>query len=86
LPARIPVDHGGNGHGMRKVIRRHVRHRGGGVDVAFDLNAVIAVNDGDTQQEVVTSHVEATDDTRRTRGTGPATEPDREQESPKEDR
>jgi hypothetical protein len=71
---------------MRKVIRRHIRHRSGGVDVVADINAVIAVNHGDSQHEVVSSHAEAADDVRRTGGSGPAEEPDREQDPNKEDR
>jgi hypothetical protein len=31
---------------MRRVIRKRIRHRDGGIDLAADLNAVIAVNDG----------------------------------------
>ena len=33
---------------MRRVIRRHVRRSSGGIDVALDVNAVVAVNDGST--------------------------------------
>jgi len=40
---------------MRRVIRRHIRRRTGGVDVAADVNVVIAVNRGTTQAETVQS-------------------------------
>jgi hypothetical protein len=40
---------------MRKVIRRHIRERSGGVDVAADVNAVIAVNDGSSRTQAVQS-------------------------------
>jgi hypothetical protein len=29
---------------MRRVIRRHIRRRTGGVDLAMDVNVVVAVN------------------------------------------
>jgi hypothetical protein len=32
---------------MRKVIRRHIRRRTEGMDLAADVNAVVAVNRGD---------------------------------------
>ena len=32
---------------MRRVIRRHVRRRAEGLDLAVDVNAVIAVNSGE---------------------------------------
>jgi hypothetical protein len=32
---------------MRRVIRRHIRRRPEGLDLAVDVNAVIAVNRGD---------------------------------------
>jgi hypothetical protein len=70
---------------MRRVIRRHIRRRSDGIDLAVDLNAVIAVNHGESQHEVVSSHAEASDDA-RPRGTGAADEPDRGQEPTKEDR
>jgi hypothetical protein len=69
---------------MRKVIRRHIRHRSEGLDLAVDVNAVIAVNRGDTED------TGPGDRTRNTvRSTTVATsrvEPDREDESTKEDR
>jgi hypothetical protein len=71
---------------MRRVIRRHIRHRGGGLDVAVDLNAVIAVNQGESQHEVVTSRAEASDGVARSPSTEAAGEPDRGQDPNKEDR
>jgi hypothetical protein len=40
---------------MRRVIRRHLRRRTGGLDIDADVNAVIAVNRGDGQTEAVQS-------------------------------
>jgi hypothetical protein len=40
---------------MRKVIRRQIRRRADGVDLAVDVNAVIAVNRGDGETEAVQS-------------------------------
>ena len=40
---------------MRKGIRRHVRRRTDGVDLAVDVNAVIAANRGSAQAESVQS-------------------------------
>ena len=86
MPRRFRIQVAGNADDMRRVIRRHIRHRSEGLDLAVDLNAVIAVNHGDSQNEVVSSHAEATDDVRRPGGPKPATEPDRGQEHNKEDR
>jgi hypothetical protein len=40
---------------MRKVIRRHIRRRADGVDLAVDVNAVIAVNRGTSRTDAVQS-------------------------------
>ena len=32
---------------MKKVVRRTIRRKTGGIDLAADVNAVIAVNEGD---------------------------------------
>jgi hypothetical protein len=40
---------------MRRVIRRHIRRRAGGVDLAVDVNAVIAVNRGTGRTDAVQS-------------------------------
>jgi hypothetical protein len=40
---------------MHKVIRRHIRHRGNGVDLDVDLNAVVAVNCGSSETSSVQS-------------------------------
>ena len=40
---------------MRRVIRRHVRRSSGGIDLALDVNAVVAVNDGTSNVESVQS-------------------------------
>ena len=36
---------------MRRVIQKRIRHRGEGVDLALDVNAVIAVNDGHDKED-----------------------------------
>jgi hypothetical protein len=71
---------------MRRVIRRHIRRRSNGLDVAVDLNAVIAVNHGDSQHEVVTSRAEVSDGVPRPTSADAAGEPDRGQDPNKEDR
>jgi hypothetical protein len=40
---------------MRKVIRRHIRRRTDGVDLAVDVNAVTAANRGSARAESVQS-------------------------------
>ena len=40
---------------MRRVIRRHVRRRAGGVDLAVDVNAVVSVNHGTSGAQSVQS-------------------------------
>jgi hypothetical protein len=40
---------------MRRVIRRHVRRRTGGIDLAVDVNAVVSVNHGTTGARSVQS-------------------------------
>jgi hypothetical protein len=70
---------------MRRVIRRHIRRRTDGLDLAMDLNAVIAVNSGGSQREVVSSHAEASADTRGTQPTRPAG-PTREAQSAEPER
>jgi hypothetical protein len=40
---------------MRKVFNRRIRRRSAGVDVAADVNAVVAVNTGEGGQEGVSS-------------------------------
>jgi ribosomal protein L14 len=61
LPERFPVRNGGNTAAMPRVIRRRIRRRTDGVDVALDVNAVIAVNDrgaAETQSVQSTSIVQ----------------------------
>jgi hypothetical protein len=43
----------GSHHDMRKVIRKRIRHSDGGLNVAADIDAVIAVNTG---ADAATSH------------------------------
>ena len=40
---------------MRRVIRRNIRTRSDGVDLAMDVNAVVAVNSGNSAVESVQS-------------------------------
>jgi hypothetical protein len=41
---------------MRKVFNKRIRRRSGGVDLAADINGVIAVNTGEGEQETVSSN------------------------------
>jgi hypothetical protein len=86
LLLRIQVHWLGKRRGMRRVIRRHIRRRAGGVDLAMDVNAVIAVNSGTGPADMVqTTHV-VQDATARA-GDGDTAEPvDREDDSPQEER
>jgi len=45
---------------MRRVIRRHIRRRAEGLDVAVDVNAVIAVNRGDDEAQTEAQSVQHT--------------------------
>jgi hypothetical protein len=42
---------------MRRVIRRHIRRRSDGVDLAIDVNAVVAVNRGPGAESVQSTSV-----------------------------
>src|SRR5438046_10370879 len=55
LPKGFPVRRGGEPAAMRSVIRRRVRRRTGGVDLAVDVNAVVATNYGTSGVESVQS-------------------------------
>jgi Holliday junction resolvase-like predicted endonuclease len=44
---------------MRKVIRRQIRRKQGEIDIAADVNAVIAVNEGKSSRTVVSSRQRA---------------------------
>jgi hypothetical protein len=70
---------------MRKVIRRHIRRRSEGVDLAVDVNAVIAVNRGTSKTDAVQSTSIVQDATARAgdKEPPPAT---RQDDSPKEER
>ena len=55
---------------VRKIIRRRLRSRGGGVDLAADLNAAIAANVGEQGQTTnVSSRSTAASDKERSRKT-----------------
>jgi hypothetical protein len=45
---------------MRKVIRRHIRRRTEGMDLAADVNAVVAVNRGDEGTRTEAQSVQST--------------------------
>jgi hypothetical protein len=36
---------------MRRVIKKRIRRTGDGIDLALDLNAVLAINDGAVEDE-----------------------------------
>jgi hypothetical protein len=69
---------------MRKVIRRQIAHRGEGLDLAADVNAVIAINHGAGADEE--RREEAPHTVRRTTVASSRVESDDRDESPKEDR
>jgi hypothetical protein len=71
---------------MRRVIRRHIRRRAGGVDLAMDVNAVVAVNSATGPADTVQStHV--VQDATALAGDGKTAEPaDREDDTPQEER
>jgi hypothetical protein len=70
---------------MRRVIRRHIRRRSEGLDLAVDVNAVIAINRGDTEQDAGQGRDDAAGTVRRTTLATSHVEPDREDPSTKED-
>jgi hypothetical protein len=72
---------------MRRVIRRRIRRRADGVDLAVDVNAVIAVNRGTGATEAVQSTRVVQDATTHA-GDERATPPpgDRDDDSPQEER
>jgi hypothetical protein len=71
---------------MRRVIRRHIRRRAGGVDLAVDVNAVIAINSGTGQADTVQSTSVVQDATARAGDGDPAEPADREHDTPQEER
>jgi|1185.fasta_scaffold495837_2 hypothetical protein len=71
---------------MRRVIRRHIRRRAGGVDLAMDVNAVIAINSGTGQADTVQSTQVVQDATARAGDGDPAEPADREHDTPQEER
>ena len=71
---------------MRKVIRRHIRRRADGVDLAVDVNAVVAVNRGTGSTAAVQSTSIVQDATARAGYEGDAPPANRQDDSPQEDR
>jgi hypothetical protein len=86
LPVRFPEALPGNVAAMRRVIRRHIRRRGQGVDLAVDVNAVIAINRGGEEPDAGQSGVDATQRVQRVTVAQSHAGPDRVKEPPKEDR
>jgi hypothetical protein len=71
---------------MRRVIRRHIRRRADGLDLAMDVNAVIAINSGTGQADTAQSTSVVQDATARA-GSGDHAEPaDRQDDMPQEER
>jgi hypothetical protein len=71
---------------MRRVIRRHIRRRADGVDLAMDVNAVIAINSGTGPADAVQTTRVMQDATARA-GDGKTAEPaDRGHDTPQEER
>jgi hypothetical protein len=71
---------------MRRVIRRQLRRRSSGVDLAMDVNAVVAVNSGTSGATSVQSTSVTQDASARAAEEGrdrPAANPD---QSPEEER
>jgi len=79
LLLRIQVHWLGKRGGMRRVIRRHIRRRADGVDLAVDVNAVFAINRGTGPTEAVQSTSIVQDATARAddEGDGPVARPER---------
>jgi len=71
---------------MRRVIRRHIRRRADGVDLAVDVNAVFAINRGTGPTEAVQSTSIVQDATARADDEGDAPSPGRTDDSPREER
>jgi hypothetical protein len=66
---------------MLRVSRRHIRGRGGGLDIDADINAVIAVNRGDSRTEAVESTSITQQSTARAQSGGREPEPDHRDET-----
>jgi hypothetical protein len=71
---------------MRRVIRRHVRRRSGGIDLALDVNAVVAVNDGTPGVESVQSTSVTQNASARTADEGREPPAENQDPSPEEER
>jgi hypothetical protein len=48
----------GQAEDMRRVIQKRIRRTGEGIDLAVDLNAVIAINDGREEPEAEADRAE----------------------------
>jgi hypothetical protein len=71
---------------MRRVIRRNIRTRSDGVDLAMDVNAVIAVNTGGSAVESVQSTSVTQDASARAADEGRERPAEKTEQSPEEER
>ena len=71
---------------MRKVIQRHIRQRSDGVDLAMDVNAVVAVNSGTSGVESVQRTSVTQDASARAADEGRDSPAEHTDQSPEEER
>ena len=71
---------------MRRVIRRNIRTRSDGVDLAMDVNAVVAVNSGNSAVESVQSTSVTQDASARAADEGRERPAEKTEQSPEEER
>jgi hypothetical protein len=72
---------------MRRVIRRRVRRRSGGIDLAVDVNAVVSVNHGPSgAQSVQSASVTQEDTSAGAADEGRERPADNQDKSPEEER
>jgi hypothetical protein len=71
---------------MRRVIRRNIRTRSDGVDLAMDLNGVVAVNSGGSGVESVQSTSVTQDASARAADEGRERPAETKEQSPEEER
>jgi hypothetical protein len=71
---------------MRRVIRRNIRTRSDGVDLAMDVNAVVAVNSGNSAVESVQSTSVTQDASARAADEGRERPAENTEQSPEEER
>ena len=71
---------------MRRVIRRHVRRRAGGIDLAVDVDAVVSVNHGTSGVQSVQSTAVTQDASARAAEEGRERPADKPDSTPEEER